>query len=425
MARVLIIAYTTFIHDGRVKRHAEALAARGDTVDVISLRSGHDGLQNGVNVIGIPIDRYRGASRAGYLKSYLRFFTEAARLGFRMGRVKPYDVVITCTLPDTAVLSALPARWLGSRVILDVHDTMPELYQEKFGGRRGAIGARMLMFLERWCAGFADRVFAVHQLHRLRLEQAGISGRKITVVMNSPQPSIFRQTAARPVDTTGKCVLVCHGTITQRLGIDTAIKAVSLLADHIPGLQLRVIGGGDYLEQARTLALRLQVSDHVRFQGMAPIEDLPRLLCDATIGLVPNHASSATHLMLPVKLMEYAALGIPVVASRLRTVEHYFAEDAVRLVAPDDPNAMAEAIEELFRDPELRSLMALNALRIARELSWAHQEANFFATVDELTSKRRRRASGPSLSAAHQANRAPRHQEPADADKQIHNAKWM
>ena len=252
-----------------------------------------------------------------------------------MGRVKPYDVVITCTLPDAAVLSALPARWLGSRVILDVHDTMPELYQDKFGGRRGAIGARLLMFMERWCAGFADRVFAVHQLHRMRLEQAGISRRKITVVMNSPQPSIFRQTASHPVDTDWQsCVLVCHGTITRRLGIDTAIKAVSLLADRIPGLQLRVIGGGDYLEQARTAGVESEVSDHVRFQGMAPIEELPRLLCDATIGLVPNHASSATHLMLPVKLMEYAALGIPVIASRLRTVEHYFPEPAVRLVAP-------------------------------------------------------------------------------------------
>ncbi|MGO9060760.1 MAG: glycosyltransferase family 4 protein [Candidatus Binataceae bacterium] len=421
MARVLIIAYTTFIHDGRVKRHAEALAARGDSVDVISLRSGHEGLQNGVNVIGIPIDRYRGASHAGYLKSYLRFFSKAARLGYRMGRVKPYDVVITCTLPDTAVLSALPARWLGSRVILDVHDTMPELYQDKFGGRRGAMGARMLMFLERACAVFADRVFAVHQLHRLRLEEAGIPARKITVVMNSPQPSIFNQAAARAGGSPGNCVLVCHGTITRRLGIDTAIKAVSLLVDRIPGLQMRVIGGGDYLEQARTLASRLNVSDHVRFQGMAPIEELPPLLRDATIGLVPNHASSATHLMLPVKLMEYAALGIPAIASRLRTVEHYFFGDAVRLVTPGDPKAMADAIEELFHDPGLRRLMALNALRIVRELSWGHQEANFFAAIDELASQRR--DPGPGELAAHLTNRAGWHQERADARKLILNAK--
>ena len=89
MARVLIIAYTTFIHDGRVKRHAEALAARGDTVDVISLRSGHDGLQHGVNVIGIPIDRYRGASRAGYLKQLSALFHRGRRLGLPAGPRQP------------------------------------------------------------------------------------------------------------------------------------------------------------------------------------------------------------------------------------------------------------------------------------------------------------------------------------------------
>ena len=152
MARILIIAYTTYVHDGRVKRHAEALAARGDDVDVITLSSGHEGFQHGVNVMGIPIQRYRGASRTGYLGSYLRFFTRAARLGYRRGRANPYDVVITCTLPDAAVLSALPARRFGSRVVLDVHDTMPELYQDKFGGRRGALGARLLMSMERLSA---------------------------------------------------------------------------------------------------------------------------------------------------------------------------------------------------------------------------------------------------------------------------------
>ncbi|HZY60373.1 MAG TPA: glycosyltransferase, partial [Candidatus Binataceae bacterium] len=263
MARVLIIAYTTYVHDGRVKRHAEALAARGDSVDVIALRSGTEGLQHGVNVMGIPIQRYRGASRASYLSSYVRFFTTAARLGYRLGRVNPYDVVIACTLPDTAVLSALPARWCGSRVILDIHDTMPELYQEKFGGRRGALGAKALMVMERLCAGFADRVFAVHQLHRMRLERAGIPPQKITVVMNSPQPRIFKIARYGAAQSSPECVLACHGTITRRLGIDTAIKAVSLLVDRIATVRLRVLGGGDYLEEARRLASRLGVAEYV------------------------------------------------------------------------------------------------------------------------------------------------------------------
>jgi glycosyltransferase involved in cell wall biosynthesis len=386
MARVLIIAYTTYAHDARVKRHAEALAARGDGVDVIALRSGREGLQHGVNVIGISLPRYRGASRSGYLRSYLRFVVRATRLSWRMGRIEPYDVVITCTLPDTVVLSALPSRWLGSHVILDMHDTMPELYQDKFGGRLGALVARLLMLTERGCALLADRVFAVHQLHQTRLEQAGIPARKIAVVMNSPQPSIFEIASDPPPQDRSRCVLVCHGTITRRLGLDTAIKAVSLLAGRIPDVRLRVIGGGDHLEEARALASRLNVSDRVRFEGMAPVEELPRLLRGATIGLVPNLASSATHLMLPVKLMEYISLGIPVIASRLRTIEHYFSATAVRLVAPGDPQAMADAIEELFRAPEIRRRMVSEARRTIHELSWEDQQARLFGTVDELVS---------------------------------------
>ena len=77
MARILLIAYTTYVHDGRVKRHAEALAERGDHVDVICLDSGHNGVRDGVNVIGLHMPRYRG-SRSNYMRSYLRFFVKAS-----------------------------------------------------------------------------------------------------------------------------------------------------------------------------------------------------------------------------------------------------------------------------------------------------------------------------------------------------------
>ncbi len=387
MARVLIIAYTSFPYDGRVKRHAESLAARGDWVDVIALSSGQEGRQNGVNVIGVPIERYRGSSRTRYVGSYVRFFIRAARVGYQLSRIQPYDVVITCTMPDTAVLSALPARLFGSAVILDIHDTMPELYLDKFGGRRGAVGARLLMVMERVCAGFADRVFAVHQPHRTRLQQAGIPGAKIMVVMNSPQPDIFNRSGG-PKAELARCVVVCHGTITRRLGVDCAIEAIGKLVDRIPGIELRLIGAGDFMPQAQRLAARLDVLDHVRFEGLVPIDQLPRVLHDAAIGLVPNHASNATHLMLPVKLMEYAALGIPVVASRLRTLEQYFPPHAVRLVNPGDPAALAAAIEELWRNPQMRGQLARNAYRIARELSWAEQQHQLFAAIDELAGRR-------------------------------------
>lgn len=382
MARFLIIAYTTYEHDPRVRLHAEALAGRGDSVDVIALASGREGIQRGVNVIGVPIPRYRGASRASYLRSYLRFFSIAAAWTYRLSRPRPYDLVIACTMPDTAILSALPARLFGSRLILDVHDTMPELYEEKFGGRRGAIGARLLMTMERVCAHFADRVFAVHELHRLRLVQAGIPAAKISSVMNLPPPWFFANRPAAPDG--GGFVLTCHGTITRRLGIDVAIKAVSLLAARIADLRLRVIGGGDYLPQARLLAESLSLGGKVSFEGLVPAEELPRRLAGTAIGLVPNYSGKATHLMLPVKLLEYATMGIPVISSRLRTVEHYFPDGAVHLVTPGDPHALADAIEKLYHDPVRRRVLGQRARRIARELSWNNQRQSFFDAIDGL-----------------------------------------
>src|SRR5579862_764974 len=191
MARILIIAYTAYARDGRVKRQAEALTSRGDEVDAICLADGEVADTHRVNVIGLLLPRYRGASRTNYLRSYINFFTQAAVLAVRRSLQARYDVVIACTMPDAAILSALPCRLFGSKLVLDVHDTMPELYLDKFGGRHGRIGARMLMLQERLSAWLADRVLAVHDLHAERLHQSGVPERKLVVITNSPDPRIF------------------------------------------------------------------------------------------------------------------------------------------------------------------------------------------------------------------------------------------
>ena len=89
MARFLMIAYTTYMHDGRVKRHAEALAERGDHVDVICLDTDEQPITNGVNVIGLPMRRYRGESKSAYLRSYMRFFSMAAQRAARSAGLTP------------------------------------------------------------------------------------------------------------------------------------------------------------------------------------------------------------------------------------------------------------------------------------------------------------------------------------------------
>ena len=387
MARILLIAYTTYVHDGRVKRHAEALAVRGDHVDVLCLDSGHNGVIDGVNVIGLKMPRYRGASRSSYVRSYLRFFAKASWAALRRSMAERYDVAIVCTMPDAAVLCALPTRLFGSKIVLDIHDTMPELYQDKFGGRRGAIAARLLMQEERISASFADTVLAVHAPHRVRLIKAGVPEHKIRTVMNAPDPAIFSAQPSARDRTDGAFTLACHGTVTHRLGLDIAIEAVALARARVPGLHLMVIGAGDHLEAARQLVVQKHLEECVSFTDLVPIHELPHLLAKADVGLVPNRASNATHLMLPVKLLDYTALGIPTIAARLRTVEHYFGERAVRFFEPGNSGDLAAAIEELYRDPARRAELALNARRAVERMGWPAQRVEYYRAIDELLQK--------------------------------------
>jgi len=391
MARILIIAYTAYARDGRVKRQAEALTSRGDHVDVICLADGHLADTHQVCVTGLRLPRYRGASRLNYIRSYINFFFRAAALAVRRSLSARYDIVIACTMPDAAILSALPCRLFGSKLVLDVHDTMPELYLDKFGGRHGRIGAWMLTLQERMSARLADRVLAVHDLHADRLNQSGVPRRKLVVIANSPDPRIFpvadtdsQSHLARTVLDDEPFSIICHGTISRRLGLNTAIAALNLLQTRYPLIRLRVIGAGDHLDEIKKYSRRLGVESSVSFENPLPIQQLATSLGESHLGLVPNRASSATHLILPVKLLEYATLGIPVICARLRTVEHYFSDESVRYFSPDDAEQLASAIEELYLDPALRQRLANSAAKVVKTLGWPIHRQRFRDTVDSL-----------------------------------------
>ena len=393
MARVLIIAYSSYVRDGRVKRHAEALALRGDHVDVSCLADTQLRSANGVTTIGIEMPRYHGANRIAYVRSYARFFVSAAATALRLSRARPYDAVIACSMPDEVVLCAAPLKLFGTRVFLDIHDTMPELYRDKFSDNRGALGARLLMVEERMSAWLADRVLAVHDLHRSRLEAAGIPAGKINVVLNSPDLKIFRPGALSRANGHPGMTLVCHGTVARRLGLDIAFKALALLGPEESPVRLMVIGSGDYLAEAKALVAAMKLQDRVSFVAPVPIEDLPALLARADVGLIPNRPSAATHLMLPVKMLEYATLGLPIIAARLQTIERYFGDAAVRFFEPGQPEALAAAIRELHKQPRRRRELARRASEIAETLSWKHQKDRYFDAVDSFAGSREEKRS--------------------------------
>jgi glycosyltransferase involved in cell wall biosynthesis len=258
------------------------------------------------------------------------------------------------------------------------------LYRDKFGGARGAAGAKLLMLEERASSWWADRVLAVHDLHRDRLQQAGVPAGKISVVMNSPDTRIFDLHKNGDSFAPNQFTLICHGTVTQRLGLDLAISAVASLRSEIPELRLKVIGEGDRLAESRTLVDQLGLGARVSFMDLVPVEKLPALLVKADVGLVPYRPSSATHLMLPVKLLDYATLGIPAIAARLRTVEYYFGDGAVELFEPGNASDLARAIKLLYNNPDLRARLVERSRAALEALNWQNQRNEYYRAIDSL-----------------------------------------
>ena len=382
-----MVVYTNYVTDARVRREAETLASHGFRVLCLTNRNGHAARQfvlEGVEVRELDVPKYRGKSHAAYIASYTKFLGAAAAECFRLRRSGRVDVVHAHNMPDFLVFAGLLPRFRGAKVVLDVHDSIPETFSSKFS--HDAVRWRVLCFEEKMSALVAHRVICVNHPQRDTLVARGLPESKTFVSMNVPDPRIFHlRNGEKPVRDGAPVHLVYHGTMASRLGVDLLIQAVHRLRGRAPGLHLHLWGGGDDLGGFRMLAERLEMRDAVHFRPQGyPLDELPAHLDAMDVGVVGNRRSVAGELMLPVKLLEYVALGIPVVAPRLRTIASYFADDMASFYEPDDVESMADAIYRLSSQPELRRNQAGRARGFLRQYGWEHQGPEFVAFYREL-----------------------------------------
>lgn len=384
---VCMVVYTNYAIDARVRREAETLASHGFRVLCLTNRNGPEARRfvlSGVEVRELGVPKYRGKNPVAYLASYARFLGAASAECLRVQRGGRLDVVHAHNLPDLLAFAGLLPRFRGAKVVLDVHDSIPETFASKFSD--GAVRWRVLCLEEKLSALVAHRVICVNHPQRDALVARGLPESKTFVSMNVPDPRIFPSLSSeRPVRERGPLKIVYHGTMVARLGVDLLIHAVQRLRGRVPDLQLHLWGGGDDLDGFRGLAERLRVIDRVHFEPQGyPLEDLPARLDAMDIGVVGNRRTIAGELMLPVKLLEYVALGIPAVVPRLRTIAHYFADDMVAYYEPDDVASMADAIYRLHGAPDLRREQARKASGFLRDHGWDRQGPELVSFYERL-----------------------------------------
>ena len=378
--RAAMVTFSAFPGDPRPRRAAEALLAEGLSVDLICLADGQaPGREaaGALTVSRIPLEHTRGG-KLRYAFNYSAFLLIAAWLmTVRLWRGR-YHLVHIHNMPDVLVFSALAPKLFGAKVILDQHDPMPELMMTIYDVPPESSSVRVLKFLEKLSLSFADAVVTVNEACRKIFSARSCPAEKITVVMNSPDESIFpyvpaQESQARPRGR-GRFVMMYHGSLVERNGLDLAVAALAKVRDVIPGVELRIFGRGTpYLERVLAAAREMGVGDQVRHLGPRRLEDLPREIEDCDVGVIPNQRNAFTDINTPTRLFEYLAVGKPVIAPRTQGIVDYFPPDGLVYFEPSDAADLAARMQYVYEHPAQAARSAEIGQSVLRDHTWTRE----------------------------------------------------
>ncbi len=339
------------------------------------------GRLNGVVLVRRRRPRYRGGRLTRYLAAYAAFFYWTRRLLTRLRRRRKIAVIHVNNIPNFLVWAAAPERRRGTGIILDIHDPIPELFASKFSGRAGTgTIVRLLEWEERLASRAADLVFSVHEPHRALTEGHGVDARKLRVVENLADESLFPLAPARAPAP----LVVYHGTVARRMGLETLLDAMHLLRTEGCVVRGAIWGDGDAVESLRRTRDRLGLTAQVEIPGQRfrPEALLPRLQ-QVGIGVVPLRRDVFTDIMLPVKVLEYVRLGIPVVVSWTPTVAYYFPEGTLTFVRDATPAGVAAALKRVLAAPDEARQGAARAQALPIARAWQDSAPAFVRFVEE------------------------------------------
>jgi glycosyltransferase involved in cell wall biosynthesis len=355
--------------DRRVWQEACALRDAGYVVSIIC-PTGKGCEKKFESVEDIHIWRYdlplEASGAAGYAIEYSVALVRTFLLCWRVLLNRGFDVIHACNPPDLFFMIGAFFKLFGKRFLFDHHDLNPELYEAKFG-RRGFVH-RLLLKLEYWTFRVADVSIATNESYR-----------RIAIARGHMPPN---ERLKR-----GRRYLVGYvGVMGAQEGIDYLLRAVRHIVVDLrrSDVHFGLVGGGTALAEMEALAAQLGVADYVTFTGRVPDDEMLAVLNSADICVNPDVANEMNDKSTMNKVMEYMALGKPIVQFDLTEGRHS-AQDASLYARRNDASDLAAKIVELLDDPARRAEMGrYGRRRVERELAWHHEAPKLLAAYEAL-----------------------------------------
>ena len=394
LGRILMFVENHFPGDVRVKNEADILTAAGYSVTVVGLRGKNETTVSKIvdniqvytiprvniftktrkdNPVGLHRLWLRIVALMGYMWEYLYFTSACLVMSFYVAMKHGFDVIHAHNPPDTLFLVAALYKPFGKKFVFDHHDLCPELYQSRYKADKGFLTS-MLGLFEEGSLKLADITIATNESYReIQIERGKVKPENVFVVRNGPnlRRVAYRHPSER-LRNMNKCILCYVGALNPQDGVDYLLRS---LRDLVYKLNRKdfycvIVGSGDSLENLRGLAKDFKLDDYVELTGYISDEDLMRNLSAADICVDPDPSSPLNDVSTWIKIMEYMALGKPIVTYDLKETR-WSAQDAALYIKPNNEMEFAEGIAKLMDRPDLRAKMGeFGRQRIQRDLKW-------------------------------------------------------
>jgi glycosyltransferase involved in cell wall biosynthesis len=376
--------------DRRVWQEATTLRDAGYVVSIICpVGKGYESrfeVVEGVHIYRHPLP-LEAEGALGYALEYSAALFWEFTLAWKVLFTRGFDAIHACNPPDLIFLVGGFFRlFLGKKFLFDHHDINPELYEAKFGRRD--LFWKLMVLMERWTFKTAQVSIATNESYRkIALERGGMPADRVHVVRSGPKLDRLRTVPPVPALKNGRNYLVGYvGVMGKQEGIEYLLQAAAHLV-HVMGrhdVQFGLVGGGTSLDEMRQLAVELKVADYVTFTGRVPDAVLLDMLNTADVCVNPDVANDMNDKSTMNKIMEYMALGKPIVQFDLAE-GRFSAQEASLYAQRNDAVDMAMKIVQLLDDAPARARMgAFGRRRVETELEWRYEAPKLLAAYDQL-----------------------------------------
>ena len=301
-----------------------------------------------------------------------------------------YAAIDVNTLPDFLVFAPAVAKWMGAKIILDMHEITPEFYMSKYGIAPDSWVVRIMEFLEKISFNFADHVITINEPVQDLLARRGLPPAKSTVIMNSVDETQFTShplslPAVEAEAQSATYVMMYHGTVTGIYGLDIAVEAFALAEKDMPGAQFWILGkerrDSDWLD---SLVRERGLVAKVKLFGFLPPKEIPAWLNKCDVGILPLRRDALLEFATPNKLSELIIMGKAVTISRLKTIRHYFSENALAYFEPNNSTDLAKQMIRLYRDSDLRARLAAQAKLEYAPIRWDVMQQRYLSLMEAI-----------------------------------------